>query len=95
MQRRQQGGDEASAKSDGRAFRTIQIFVKVDGSKAFPLEVSLSDKVGDVLKRTPSIACAHLNRCINYGVSGMRLVRNSTTGLVANFVGFFSQGCFH
>ena len=35
-QRRQQGRDKA-AKSDGRS-RTIQILVKVDGSKAFPLE---------------------------------------------------------
>ena len=33
------------------------MFVKVDGSKAFPLEVSLSDKVGDVVKRIPSSAC--------------------------------------
>ena len=27
------------------------------GSKVFPLEVSLSDKVGDVVKRIPSSAC--------------------------------------
>ena len=58
MQRRQQGGDEASEKSDGRKFRTVQIFVKVDGSKAFPLEVSLSDKIGDVVKRiTANVMC--------------------------------------
>ena len=50
-QKRQQGRDEASVNSDGRKFWTIQIFVKVDGSKAFPLEVSLSGKVGDVVKR--------------------------------------------
>ena len=56
-QRRQQGRDEANEKSDGRTFRTIQNFVKVDGSKVFPLEVSLSDKVGDVVKRIPSSAC--------------------------------------
>ena len=31
--------------------------MKVDGSKAFPLEVSLSDKVGDVVKRILSSAC--------------------------------------
>ena len=35
--RRQQGRDETSAKPDGRGFRTIQIFVKVDGSNVFPL----------------------------------------------------------
>ena len=56
-QRRQPGRDEASVKFDGRMFRTIQMFVKVDGCQAFPLEVSLSDKVGDVVKRIPSSAC--------------------------------------
>ena len=43
-------------KSDGTKFRTVQILVKVYGSKAFLLEVSLSDKVGDVVKRIPSSA---------------------------------------
>ena len=55
-QRRQQGRDEASVKSDGKRFRTIQIFVKVDGYKAFPLAVSLSDNVADVVIRIPSSA---------------------------------------
>ena len=31
--------------------RTIQIFVKVNESKAFPLDVSRDDKVEDVMKR--------------------------------------------
>ena len=39
-ERRQQGRDEASVKSDGRRSRATQIFVNVDGSKVFPLEVS-------------------------------------------------------
>ena len=54
---RQRGRGEASVKSDARRFRTIQIFVKVDGCKVFPLEVSLSDEVGDVVKRIPSSTC--------------------------------------
>ena len=36
--------------------RTIQIFVKLDGCETFPLELSLSDKVGDVVTRAPSRA---------------------------------------
>ena len=56
-QRKQQGHDGASVKSDGRRFGTIQIFVKVDESKVFPLEVSLGDTVGDVVNRIPSSAC--------------------------------------
>ena len=55
--RRQQGHEEASVKSDGRRLRTILFFLKVDGSKVFPLGVSLSDKVGDVVKQIPSSAC--------------------------------------
>ena len=34
-------------KSDGRKFRTIWIVLKVDGSKAFPLEGSLSETVSN------------------------------------------------
>ena len=40
--------------------RTIQIFVKVDGFEALPPEVSLSDKVGDVVKRIPRSASANV-----------------------------------
>ena len=35
----------------------VQIFVEVDGSKAFSLDASLSDKVGDIAKRIPNSAC--------------------------------------
>ena len=54
---RQQGCEESSVESDGRRLRMIQIFVKVDGSEVLPLEVSMSDKVGDVVTRIPSSAC--------------------------------------
>ena len=42
-QRRQQGRDEGSAKSGGRGFRGMQIFVKMD--------VAPSDKVSEVMRR--------------------------------------------
>ena len=32
--------------------RLVQIFVNMDGSKTYPLDASLSDKVGDVVKRS-------------------------------------------
>ena len=35
----------------------VQIFVKTDGSKTFPLEVSPDDKCGDVVTRIPNSAC--------------------------------------
>ena len=58
--RRQQRRD---VKSDGRGFRTIEIFVKVDGCKVFPLNVSLGHNFGDVVirayenKRDVSMTC--------------------------------------
>ena len=36
--------------------QTVQIFVKVDRSKAFPLGTSLSDKVSDIVGRIPNSA---------------------------------------
>ena len=64
-QRRPQGQGEVSEEKrtsrSGR--RTIQIFVKVDGCKALPLEVLPNDKVGDVVRRiraarvTADMAC--------------------------------------
>ena len=38
------------------AYRTDQIFVKMDGCKTLPLEVSPNDKVGDILRRRQSSA---------------------------------------
>ena len=40
-------GDEDEGEE---SCRTVQIFVKMDGSKAFPMEVSPSDKVSDVVR---------------------------------------------
>ena len=36
--------------------RTIQIFVKVDGSRAITMEMALSDKVSDVAQRSVCVA---------------------------------------
>ena len=47
------GHEEEGTKSR----KTVQIFVKVDGSKEFPMDVLLSDKVGDITKRIPNNAC--------------------------------------
>ena len=44
-------------EEDWKSCPTVQIFVKVNGSKTLPLEVSLSDKVGDIVKRIPSSVC--------------------------------------
>ena len=51
-------GRNGQGKSHGRSkemvrksCRTIQIFVKIDGSKAVPMEMVLTDKVGDIVKR--------------------------------------------
>ena len=42
-------------RSEKQRKRTIQIFVKVDGSKVTPMEVSLTDdKVEDVIRRIPN-----------------------------------------
>ena len=62
-------------KSYARRFRRIQVFVKVDGSKVFPLEVSLSDKLGDVVKRIPSSACGS-KRHVHIAREG-RVIRRS------------------
>ena len=35
---------------------TILIFVKVDGAMTLPMDVSLSDKVGDIARRIPNSA---------------------------------------
>ena len=47
--------------------RTVQIFFKVDGSKAFPLDVSLRDTVRDVVRCLPSSArCSKLDVYVRY-----------------------------
>lgn len=54
MQKRQQGRVSGSDKSHGRGFRRIQIFVKTEDSKIVTMDVELTDKVGDVMRR---VAC--------------------------------------
>ena len=38
-------------KTRSKSRKTIQIFVNVDGSKEFPMDVALSDTVSDVVKK--------------------------------------------
>ena len=52
MQRRRPGRhEEGNAKSGGKGFRGIQIFVKMDDSKAVTMDAAPSDKVSDVMRR--------------------------------------------
>ena len=37
-----------------KSCRTVQIFVKVDGSRAIAMDVSRNDKVSDIMIRIPS-----------------------------------------
>ena len=48
-----QGKHEEEGRKNPRA---VQIFVKVEGSKPYLLDVSLSEKIGDILKRIPNSA---------------------------------------
>ena len=43
------GNDE-----DGKSRKSIQIFVKMDGSRTVAMDVSQNDKVGDMMKRIPN-----------------------------------------
>ena len=52
--------------------RTIQIFVKVDGSRAITMEMALSDKVSDVAQR--SVCCNESDVYVTSG--GLMLRRN-------------------
>ena len=36
----------------------VQVFVKVDGARTSTMEMALSDKVNDIVERTPTSACA-------------------------------------
>ena len=52
MQRRRPGRhEEWNAKSGGRRFRGIQIFVKMDDSRAVTMDAAPSNKVSDVMRR--------------------------------------------
>ena len=53
----------------------VQIFVKVDGARTSTMEMSLSDKVNDIVGRIPSGACC--NKCDVYVTcDGKALTRN-------------------
>ena len=56
VRRRTRGRAVQEGREDegGKSCRTVQIFVKVDGSKTFPLDMSPDDKVSDVMKRIPN-----------------------------------------
>ena len=59
----------------GKSRRTVQIFVKVDGSKVFPMAVSLHNDVSDVVRRILSSArCG--SRAV-YVTSSGRVLRKS------------------
>ena len=44
-------------KTRSKSGKTVQIIVKVGGSKTCQMDVSLRDKVGDTARRVPSSAC--------------------------------------
>ena len=58
QRRSQRQGAMSKGKMTSKSIdRAIQIFVKMDGCKTLPLEVSPNDKVGEVVRRIPSSAC--------------------------------------
>ena len=65
-----QGKHEEESKKNCQTL----IFVKVDGSKAFPLDVSLSDEVGDIVERIPNSACSKRDV---YVICERRVIRRS------------------
>ena len=48
-------------EEDGKSRRMVQIFVKVDGARTSTMELALSDKMNDIVKRIPTSACC--NKC--------------------------------
>ena len=58
---RQERSHDESEERNRKSRKVIQIFVKVDGSKVTPMEVSLTDKVGDIVKKTVDSKNHHKN----------------------------------
>ena len=59
----------------GKSRRKVQIFVKVDGGRTTTMEMALSDKVNDIVKRIPTSAWC--NKCDeNVTCQGKVLKRN-------------------
>ena len=46
--------DEWSEENGRKSCKTVQIFVKMEGSTTITLEVAPNDKVRDMMKRMPS-----------------------------------------
>ena len=66
---------EEADEGKGKSPRTVQIFVKIDGSKALQLEVSLSDKVDDIVKRI--LNSMGWNRCDVYVTCERKVLRRN------------------
>ena len=46
--------EEGGIDEGGKSRKTVQIFVKMDGSRTLTMDVAQNDKVSDVMKRIPS-----------------------------------------
>ena len=44
----------------GKSCKTVQIFVKMDGSRTIAMDVASNDKVSDMMKRIPSDGVKHV-----------------------------------
>ena len=58
---KQEGSHEGSEERNRKSRKVIQIFVEVDESKVTMTEVSLTDKVGDIVKRVANSEGHHEN----------------------------------
>ena len=58
---RQERSHDGSEERNRKSRKVIQIFVNVDGSKVTPMEVSLTDKVGDMVKKIVDSKNHHTN----------------------------------
>ena len=66
-----QAGQEGSGDEKQRQRKMVQIFVKVEGGKTSTMEVEMSDRVDDIVKKTP------INDQDVYVTSGGRILRRS------------------
>ena len=51
---RRRGVQGGHGDEGGKCCQTVQIFVKMDGSGTFAMDVAPNDKVSDMMKRIPS-----------------------------------------
>ena len=59
----------------GKSGRIVQIFVKVHGARTGMMEMALSDKVNDIVKRIPTSACC--NKCNVYVTCEGKVLRRN------------------